>query len=125
MKLARKESYKPVYQEKPKEYHADGNLSQSQKDLFDIDMQGVCDRGKYKGKTLEWVKKNDSSYWQWILDNDIAYEWLLITLKGSRIMKKPKKQNMWEPFITLSGECWMGLRWINEPGIEYKDIDNI
>lgn len=122
MKLSRKQEYKPVYPERPKEYHADGNLSQSQKDLFDIDMEGVCTRGKYRDKTLEWVKKNDSSYWQWILDNDVAYSWGLIILRSNRIMKKPKKKFDWDPYITSNGEQWLGLREELSPSIPYEEI---
>ena len=112
MKLSRKEPYKPIYQERPKEYHADGNLSQSQKDLFKIDMKNPIPYGKYKDQHLQWVKEHDSKYYQWVIDNDKQYEWCLIVLRDNGIMKKPKKQNMWDPFITASGECWMGLRII-------------
>ena len=30
---------------------------------------GVFPFGKYKGKTFEWVKENDESYWSWAKEN--------------------------------------------------------
>lgn len=125
MKLARKGQYQPVYPERPKEYRADGNLSQSQKDLFRVDMRNPIPYGKYKDQNLQWVKEHDNKYYQWVLDNDMQYIWCLIVLRENSVMQKPKKVNQWDPHIVQSnGECWMGLRYIDEPSIPYNDIDN-
>ena len=60
-------------------------LTTGEKELFDIDYTAPVPRGKYKDKTLLWIKDNDKSYYTWMLDNDIIYEWRLITLKEYKV----------------------------------------
>lgn len=89
------------------------NLTQSQKELYSIQMDVPVPYGKWKGKTGAWIAANDEKYWKWIKDNDIMYSWNMIVLKSEAMRPKTDKPR-WQVFISHLGEQWCTIRVVEE-----------
>lgn len=78
----------------------------------DIDMSSELPAGKHAGKTVEWIARHDSSYYDWVLSNGILHNWGCVLQKET---DKAKKK--YSGFISSGGEYWLGIREIQEQGI--------
>jgi hypothetical protein len=103
MKLTRS-----TYNQKPVQEKKTSTLSAAQKELYVYDYEAILQMGKNRGQTLGWVKKYDPSYYTWMENGDIIWEWGLITMKQDALSPK-KETNQWKPLRTESG-IWLCLQ---------------
>lgn len=86
-------------QQKPIEYEPE-NLTKSQRDLYIVQMEMEAPVGRYAGKTLNWIKRDN-----------IAYSWNCIRLKNDAMKVQVNKVKV---YVNESGEQWLGIREIEQ-----------
>lgn len=101
--------------DKPAQEIKSHTLSKSQMELYSIDWLAELPYGKNKGKSVQWVKNNDESYWKWMVKEEMVYKWFLIKLKSDAVGSSPKKK--YSNFLSEStGEYWVELREVPGTG---------
>ena len=86
----------------------DGNLSSAQKELMEVDPEAEVSVGKYKGKSVAWIQKNDSSYWSWMVKEDMPYKWNLCVMKDNAIVDTQVLRK--GQLLASDGYIWIGLK---------------
>ncbi len=93
-----------------KEQKANPPMSTGERKLFKIRMDEVLPYGKFKGKTIGHVVKNEQWYHEYLENNNLMIQWNLLELKSEPV-RKPKPK-LWDPYISSTGEVWLGYREI-------------
>ena len=69
--------------------------------LYRLSDSALIPYGKFVGKTVEYIRKNEESYWSWMVSADVLGAWGLLEL---REQKKP-----YSSYIDDVGSRWLGL----------------
>lgn len=106
MKLTRRNSDQPQKKESVK-----SPMSTGERKLFRYVKEAVMPRGKFAGKTLEYLLKHEQWYIDYLENNNLMIQWNLLELKSEPV-RKPKPK-LWEPWYNAdTGETYMGIREI-------------
>lgn len=84
-------------------------ITQSQKELFEIDPEKTIPYGKYKDRTVADIAKIDPGYIKWIEREGLVEKWQLYHLKQGSMKVQVSKVKV---YVNESGEQWVGLREI-------------
>ena len=82
MQISKKTVQQPT--EKKKEYRKAESVDWK---LYKLSDSAVIPYGKFVGKTVEYIRKNEEWYWTWMLQADVLGAWGLLELREE---KKPK-----------------------------------
>lgn len=111
MQLNKKSTYIPgTYSNTPKEYPKGEPVDYR---VYELDPDAVIGHGKYVGKTLGYVMRNDDNYINWMDNNNLFTSWGLIRKKA-----QPKKKVDYvydqENWLITESDTWIGLREVND-----------
>lgn len=94
-----------------KEQKVNPPMSAGERALFKIKMDEVLPYGKFKGKTIGHIVKNEQWYHEYLENNGLMIQWGLLALIDEPV-RKPKPK-LWEPWYNAdTGETYMGIREI-------------
>lgn len=73
---------------------------------YEEDVSRLLPHGKFKGRSLQYIKDNEQWYYRYMQENDLISKWNLEKIKNIQIVtSKPK----WDPFRAGNGKLWMGI----------------
>lgn len=108
MKITKKSQ---EYTQKPQQTLSKPVLSKLQRELFNENLESELPHGKWKGKSLGWVKTNENGYYQWMSKEGLIESWGLITLKSTAmVVEMDSIRPIW-----VGEYKWLGLRETSEP----------
>ncbi len=84
------------------------NLTESQKKLW-MEIPGVqIPVGKYKGRLLADIRREEEWYYKWAWDNEMLWSWSLMVLKSEAMRPKTSKPKGF--YSDRDRAYWLGLR---------------
>lgn len=75
---------------------------------YEEDTSRLLPHGKFKGRTLQYIKDHEQWYYRYMQENDLISKWNLERIKDIQIKTtKPK----WDPLRVSADTVWMGVRF--------------